>query len=121
MIMHEIKEFVCTVCPNGCILTVEIEDKQVTKITGNDCPRGAVYGKEEAIAPMRILTTTVQVIGAKFPVVSVKTSGRILKSLLFDVMKQCNQVSVQAPVKIGDVLIHHVLGTNVDIIATKNS
>lgn len=120
MIMNEIKEFVCTICPNGCILKVQIENEKVVSVTGHTCPRGEVYGKEEAINPMRILTTTIRVLGGSLPVVSVKTNGRILKSLLFDAMKQCNQVSVTAPVKIGDILIKNVLDTNVDIVATKN-
>jgi CxxC motif-containing protein len=120
LIMNEIKEFVCTVCPNGCILRVETENKNVLNIGGNTCKRGEIYGREEAVNPMRILTSTVKVTQGDLPVVSVKTNGRISKSLLFDMIKECNLISVPAPVKIGDVFIKDVLNTGVDIVATKN-
>ena len=35
-------------------------------------------------------------------------------------MEQINSVTLDAPVKIGDVVIENVLGTGVDIVATNN-
>jgi len=35
-------------------------------------------------------------------------------------MDEINKVTVKAPIKIGDVIIKDILGTGVDIIATKN-
>jgi CxxC motif-containing protein len=35
-------------------------------------------------------------------------------------MKEINKVTVDAPVKIGDVFIANVCGTGVDIVATNN-
>ena len=40
--------------------------------------------------------------------------------MIFDVMKEIDALRVEAPVKIGDVLIHDVLHTGSDVIATKN-
>ncbi|MCI1209503.1 MAG: DUF1667 domain-containing protein [Treponema sp.] len=59
------KELICTACPRGCHLTVERSDsdhlsgKDGVAVTGNMCPKGTAYGKQEMICPMRILTTTV--------------------------------------------------------------
>ena len=35
-------------------------------------------------------------------------------------MEEIEKVEVKAPIKIGDVIIKDVLGTGVDIVATKN-
>jgi CxxC motif-containing protein len=35
-------------------------------------------------------------------------------------MKEINKVTINAPVKIGDIVIKNVLETGVDVIATKN-
>ena len=49
-------EYTCIVCPRGCRLTAEkvTEDgKEIIKVTGNFCPRGAKYATEEMTCPMR--------------------------------------------------------------------
>ena len=50
--------------------------------------------------------------------VSVKTASPIPKDKIFEVMRLIRAKSVCAPVKIGDVIIEGVFGTN--IVATKN-
>ena len=44
----------------------------------------------------------------------------MIKGAIFDVMKEINKITVDAPVKIGDVFIENVCGTGVDIVATNN-
>ena len=34
-----IRELTCIGCPMGCQLTAVLEDGQVTRVTGNTCPR----------------------------------------------------------------------------------
>ena len=50
--------------------------------------------------------------------VSVKTASPIPKDKIFEVMRLIRAKSVCAPVKIGDVIIEGVFGT--DVVATKN-
>jgi CxxC motif-containing protein len=50
--------------------------------------------------------------------VSVKTAQPVPKGAIFEVMALIRNTTVQAPVKIGDVIIDDVYGTQV--IATKN-
>ena len=52
------KELVCIVCPRGCRLKVDEENDFA--VTGNTCPRGAEYGRNEIMAPTRVLTSTVR-------------------------------------------------------------
>ena len=40
----ERKKLICIGCPKGCELTVFLDGKQVTKVEGNHCKKGAVYG-----------------------------------------------------------------------------
>ena len=45
------KELICIVCPKGCHLKVDEENG--CAVTGNGCPRGAEYGKNELLHPAR--------------------------------------------------------------------
>ena len=42
------------------------------------------------------------------------------KELIFEALETLKDVVVEAPVRIGDVVVKDVLGTGVDFIATKN-
>lgn len=111
------KELICICCPNGCHLKVEAE---ANKVTGNTCPRGIEYGINEVTHPVRVITSTVKVKNGQLPVVPVKTKEPIPKDLNFKCMEEINKATITAPVKIGDVVIENVLGTGIDIIATRN-
>ena len=115
----EKRELTCIGCPLGCQLTVHINGDDIT-VEGNTCKRGASYAEKEVTAPTRIVTSSVQILGGEIARVSVKTAGDIPKEKIFDIMAEIRTVSVKAPVKIGDVMIHDCAGTGVDIIATKN-
>lgn len=114
------KEMICICCPMGCRLTVDDSDLSDIRVSGNTCPRGAKYGRDEIICPKRMVTSVVRVEGGDVGMVSVKTSDSIEKSKIFDALALLRGVIVKAPVKIGDTVVADVLGTGVDFIATKN-
>ena len=110
------KELICITCPRGCHL--QVDDN--LNVTGNMCPRGALYAKAELTHPTRMVTSSVWVeskIESRLPV---KTKEPIPKELIFPVMEEIEKITVKAPIDIGDVIIKDVLGTGVDIVATKN-
>lgn len=111
------KELICISCPNGCHLKV---DAEANKVTGNKCPRGVEYGINEVTHPVRVITSTVKVKNGHIPVVPVKTKTAIPKELNFKCMEEIDKVTFKAPIKIGDVVIENVLGTGVDVVATRN-
>ncbi len=113
------KEFTCICCPLGCQITV-IKDKEQCVITGNNCPKGEKYVKDEMTHPTRMVTSMVPVKGGEIPVVSVKTKEAIPKDKIKDCIEALKGVSVEAPIKIGDMIIENVCGTGVSIVATKN-
>ena len=112
------KDMICVACPRGCTITVEYEGKEVSSVTGNFCKRGDEYARTEIVNPTRNIASTVKVKGGVHPVVPVKTSAPIPKTMIFDCMREINAVTVTAPVKLGQVIIPNVLGTGVDIVAT---
>jgi CxxC motif-containing protein len=117
-----IKELTCIGCPMGCQLTVDFDDKnsKVMGVTGNNCKIGERYAQKELTNPTRIVTSSIKVDGGNLAMVSVKTESDIPKGKIFDIMKEIHNTKVIAPVKIGDVLIENVAGTNVNIVATRN-
>ena len=114
------RTFTCIVCPNGCEVEAEYEGTNVLSVTGNLCPKGKTYVVQELIDPRRTIATSVRVAGGELPLVSVRLTQAIPKDRIFDVMRQINQVRLDAPVRIGDVVIKNVLGLGSDVIATKN-
>jgi CxxC motif-containing protein len=112
------KELICIACPLGCHLTIDI-DKDYS-VSGNKCKRGEVYGKKELINPTRIITSTVKIVGGIHERIPVKSNGEIPKKLIFDVMKELDEIEVKSPVVLGDVVIKNVLNTGVDIVASRS-
>ncbi len=112
------KSLICVSCPLGCPIEVEIENGEVVAVTGNTCKRGDTYARAEITNPVRSLTTSVKVENGIHPVVPVKSLGAVPKDKMFDCMKVINSVTVNAPVKIGDVIIENILDLGVDIVAT---
>ena len=53
-------------------------------------------------------------------VLPVKTDRPIPKGKMFEVMAEIAKVRVKPPVKVGEVLIANVAGTDGNVVATKN-
>jgi len=118
---EEVRVIPCIICPVGCTINVTMKDGKVESVKGNTCKRGEVYAKTEVLTPSRTLTSTVKVRTKEgIKPVSVRTEKPIPKDLLFKAMKELNSVELDAPVKVGDVVIHNILNTGVNLIATSN-
>lgn len=112
------KELICITCPRGCHLKVD-EDNDY-KVTGNSCPRGAIYGKKECTHPTRVITSSVKIDGGTQARVSVKTSSDVPKELMFDIMREMNHLQMHAPVHRGDVVEANICNSGADLIITKD-
>lgn len=111
------KQFTCTTCPNGCLLTI---DETTLEVTGNKCPRGAVFAKNELTCPKRTVCSLVKTSVPGYNVISVKTNKEIDKKLIMDLMKELNKITIKEKLSIGSIVIKNVLNTDVDIITTKD-
>ena len=147
-------ELTCIVCPIGCSLLVENfsikeepsagripetaaadEDEQAFKISGNRCPRGAVYAREEIYAPKRVVTATcgldlnVQTSHLQNSAwnsltaprrVPVKTSTPCPKEKITELLGDIYRLKVSLPVKTGDKLIVDWQGRGIDVVAVRS-
>ena len=114
-------EMTCIRCPLGCALVAQIEDENTITVTGNTCPRGAEYARNELTNPLRTITSTVRIGGRKNQMLPVKTARDIPKGKMLACVQALKQVEVTLPVKIGDVVLKNVADTGVDVVATANA
>lgn len=116
--MPETKTFTCVVCPRGCRLYVTIDGGSLT-VAGNACPKGGPYARQEAVAPMRSLTSTVRALGGARPRLPVRTTGDIPLARMLEAMDALELVEARAPVAIGQVLAADFMGLGVDLVASE--
>ena len=130
------KELICIACPRGCALTVTIGDTPDTmEVSGNSCPKGAIYGKQEVLCPMRTLTTTVACKPARrngettgfgepeFIRLPVKTGCEIPLEEMISMIEKIRTITASAPVRYGDCLAQLTAenGMKIPIIACANT
>ncbi len=120
----ETLQFNCTTCPSECLLTVEVERDadgvvaEVRSATGNRCPRGDKFAHQELTCPMRVLTTTVAVSGGDEALLPVRTAEAIPLELHVQAMDLIRGLVVNAPIRMGDVVLENLLDTGTDLIAS---
>lgn len=105
----------CVECPMGCQIQVEVENGEVLSVTGNTCPRGKTYAQNEVKCPMRVLTTTVKTNDGKM--IAVKTDKPVKRESMLSLMKKINDITIDVPVKIGDIIIENLEG-DANLVAT---
>ncbi len=115
----EKKHFVCVVCPIGCEIDVVCEGRKITSMEGNKCEKSVEFVTQELIEPMRILTTTVRIQGARWPVIPVRTDKAVPRRLFSRIMKQLRRITLQAPVNMSELVVRDILRTGANIIATR--
>lgn len=110
-------ELICITCPRGCHLKVDEENDYA--VSGNACPRGAVYGKNEILNPVRVVTSTVKTSVKAESRCPVKTNGAIPKGKMFEAMRLLDDIVLDAPINVGDVVIADLFGTGIDFVTCK--
>lgn len=118
--MAERVQITCISCPMGCEVELQVENEEIKSMEGATCLAGEKYVKNEYYNPTRILPTTVRVKGGVLPLVPVKTNEAMPKGLIEKAMKVIAEVEVEAPIKLGQVIIEDILDTGVDIVATRD-
>ena len=116
------KKLTCICCPLGCSIEADMQGGSVVAVRGNGCPNGEKYAHTELTAPVRTLTSTVALVNSKsgMRLAPVRSSEPIPKDKLFDCMKEIANISVSAPVRIGDSVLQNAAGTGISIIITRD-
>jgi CxxC motif-containing protein len=113
------EHIICISCPLGCRATLRIDRRGgILKMTGYRCKEGRQYILEEYRNPVRVLTTTLLADKSSRSLLPVRTNRPILKSKLKEATHALVRVKVTPPVKIGQVVLHNLLKSGVDVLAT---
>lgn len=116
------KVWICITCPEGCEIRAQLDENgAVTAVFGNRCPRGEQYVKNEAVHPVRQLSSTILLDGGKQPLVPVRTSQPIPKESIPAVMAEIRAAHVAAPVRRGQILLENVAGTGACIVSSADA
>ena len=110
----------CIVCPIGCRVELTARGKEILDVKGCKCERGRTYAIEECVLPKRILTTTIPILGGQIPMLPVRTTKPVPKELMMPCMFVLKRLDVEAPVKLGQVVVLNILNTGADIVASRS-
>lgn len=110
----------CIVCPTGCEIDVIKTPEGEIQFDGYSCNRGLEYAKQEFYAPKRVLTTTIRVGNGFLPLIPVRVDKALLKEKLDEALDIIAKTEVEAPIKMGDILIENITGEDVNIIASRD-
>lgn len=99
----------CTLCPTGCQVRY---NEALGEYEGNKCKRGAAFAEQERVNPQRILTTTVKVADGKtgdgehgrIKLLPVRSAEPVSKRNLPQLVRELSRITVEPPVKCGDVV-----------------
>jgi NADPH-dependent 2,4-dienoyl-CoA reductase/sulfur reductase-like enzyme/CxxC motif-containing protein len=112
------EEIICLVCPLACRGWVINKNGVIEKMVGFRCKKGKDYAEKEIKAPERVLTTVVKTTNPAQPLLPVRTDRPVPKELLMNCMTITSEVEIKEPLEIGEVILHNLLNTRVDLIAT---
>jgi CxxC motif-containing protein len=117
-------ELTCITCPIGCRLVVERGSGGELVVTGNRCPRGAAYAREEMLAPKRTVTATCRALATPGVSPAVKripcrTSAPFPRERVDELLAAIYALEEPLPVEMGRVLIRDALGLGIGVVATR--
>jgi len=121
------KELTCIVCPVGCGLAVVHDDNVdagALTVTGNRCPRGADYAREEIIDPRRVVTATCAIEKntagtSTLKRVPVRTTVPCPREKIPALLADIYGIKINLPVKTGDTVIEDWNGCGINVVVTR--
>ena len=117
--MEETIKILCITCPKGCSLEVARDGDTVVKVVGSGCKRGPDYVRRELVDPRRMVATSVKIKNGVHPLLPVYTSAPFPKGRIMEMQAALRTVEVTAPVKTGAIVIENILGTGINILASR--
>ncbi len=119
------KEMICISCPIGCHLKVSYDENEILtsgniQVCNNKCPRGLIYGREEILAPKRVVTATCAVDSELMDRIPVKTTGAVMKEDINGLLSELYKLKLKSPIRIGEVVIRDYKKSGIDIVTTRS-
>ncbi len=118
--MEDMKKMICITCPKGCTLEVTRDGETITKVVAG-CKRGNEYAEREMRDPRRMVASTVKIVNALHPLMPVYTSAPFPKPRINELLLELRQLELKAPIRVGQVIARNVLGTGIDILASRSA
>lgn len=116
-----VTHYLCIECPLGCRLEAEEDtDGNIVEVRGSACKKGKTFAEREHTDPRRMVTATVAIAGGFWPRLPVRTLAEVPKDRVWDVVKLLRSISVESPVLMGDVIVADIVGTGVDVVASRD-
>jgi CxxC motif-containing protein len=114
------KKVVCVGCPLGCNVTLKVRsDGDIESVAGNQCKEGKKYAILEFQLPLRVFTSTV-LTESDIGVLPVRTDKPVPKTKIVELMQAVADIRIKPPIGIGQVIVHDILKTGANLIATNN-
>lgn len=115
------QELTCITCPIGCRLVADRAAGGELSVSGNRCPRGAAYAREELLSPKRTVTATCRAAGIApaFKRIPCRTTAPFPRERVDELLAAIYALEEPLPVRSGRVLIQDALGLGVDVVATR--
>jgi len=110
---------ICLSCPIGCHLEVDPDGGEL-KVTGNRCPKGLEYAREEYFSPKRIVTATCRSSSARMPRVPVRTNRPLAVELINDLLAEIYARQLAPPMRAGEPVVRDFRDTGVDVVLSTN-
>lgn len=112
-------DIICVACPKGCRLEARRENGEIL-VANAGCKRGKEYAIGEITDPRRMVASTVRVKHGIHPLIPVYTQSPFPKGLINDLLAEIRRVQIEAPVKVGQVIIKDALNTGIDVLASRD-
>ena len=112
------KKITCINCPMGCMIEVEIKDHKILSVTGQGCPRGETYARQECTAPQRIITGSILFHDGTIPL-SVRTDRPIPKDRISQCLQEIQALHPVKPIFMGQIIKKNIAGADANLIATR--
>jgi CxxC motif-containing protein len=116
------QELTCITCPLGCRLVAEGGASGGLEVSGNRCPRGAVYAREELLAPRRTVTATIRSRGAAQSAarrIPCRTTEAFPRERVPELLAAIYALELSLPVRRGQMALKDALGLGIDVVVTR--
>ena len=113
------RKILCIVCPEGCEIEIAKNAGEISFSEGI-CTKGREYAKQEMFNPHRIVTSTVNVRNGDISMLPIRTSAPIPKNKIQYVMDVIANISIDAPVQVGQTIADDIDGTGIALKACRS-
>jgi CxxC motif-containing protein len=108
------RQFTCIICPTCCELETDGEG-----VNGARCPKGEAFARQEMVAPLRVITTTVRCqTNQGVKMVPVKTTCPVPIARIFEIMKEIKALRLSEVPPYGSLVTVDTLEEPVELVVT---